>query len=39
MTKNYCTFIPSKGKDLFKKLNKEFGLGITVSAKNLHKRA
>ena len=25
MTKNYCTFIPSKGKDLFKKLNKEFG--------------
>ena len=25
MTKNYCTFIPSKGKDLFGKLKKQFG--------------
>ena len=25
MAKNYCTFIPSKGKDLFKELKKQFG--------------
>ena len=25
MAKNYCTFIPSKGQDLFKGLKKQFG--------------
>lgn len=31
MAKNYCTFIPSKGKDLFKELRKNFGYELARS--------
>lgn len=31
MAKNYCTFIPSKGKDLFWNLKKQFGYGMARS--------